>query len=122
MQNLQHERSTLRRNSTRKSGLSVNTLDFISTDETCEKEWLSTSEFETKCARHATESPNSSRDLSWDTACRIDDSKQCCNCFVKQCKINQDVFLSNSDLLKSFNICSPILKEDRGFESWRDFL
>ena len=30
--------------------------------------------------------------------------------------------LSSTFLLKSANFCSPILKEQRGSESWRDFL
>ncbi len=117
MQNLQYERSTQRR----KSGLSISSFDFLSDNGACEsdKEWMTTSQIETKCARHTTDC---ARDLSWDAACRIEDSKKCCSNVCEQCEINQDVFLSNSDLLKSINFCSPILKEDKGSEPWRDFL
>jgi hypothetical protein len=115
MQNLQHECSSLRR----KSGLSISSFDFLSESEKCDKEWQSSSEIESKCARHTMDG---ARALSWDTACRIEDSKKCCSNVCEQCEINKDVFLSNSDLLTSINFCSPIVKEDKGSEPWRDFL
>ncbi len=109
---MQHECHFLRR----KSGLTAISSNLHIEKEAPTKVCISASNTDSKCARRA---PDNLHDFN----CRIEDSKKrCCSKVYDACDITNDCFLSNTNLLTSFNFCSPFLTEGKGTEAWRDFL
>ena len=104
----------------RKSGLSITSEDLDENDLGFEVNWphLTASECPVKCARrdiddHIEFLPSSSKlDLKKTAFTPSFDV------FFK----HSEKLISQKILLKSTNMCSPILKEERGSESWREFL
>ena len=105
------------RSARRKSGLSVSTEDLCDcSDSGCAVvDWphLSYSEISSKCSRRDEETSHCKKQ-SLSDKCTSNPFDLRSNCDLQS--------VSASILLKSINFCSPILKEDRGYESWRDFL
>ena len=111
---------TIEREARRKSGLSINSEDLEEEgDLSCSVDWphLTAFELPNKVARRgAFCAPMLPEHQQNHEMFSLDDSS-----FELSRKHDERLPLS-STLVKSTNICSPILKEERGTESWRDFL
>jgi hypothetical protein len=104
-------------NTRRKSGLSVCSDDVTSIESSCAVIYwpqMSSSEMLSKCARRDSDSPKYCREEVFSPSCTESNFES----WAKKEWNSLPAF----KLSKSSNFCSPILKEDKGSEAWRDFL
>jgi hypothetical protein len=113
----------------RKSSLTVSVSVESLISENYEISWpeISMSEVAPKCPRRDSDSSSPSP-LKLDEV-KFDESKLDQSKFLAQPsnttktnEVDNLILFSSSHLLKSSSFCNPILKEDLGFESWRDYL